>query len=200
MYWDSIVRGKWAILTLSFFVGKIRPHFGLSLTMEFPNTNLMIQGEHILIDREDRRSQLKTFKEGINYLKKGVPIMAFPEGQRSKDGHLMEFKGGLFAMAAKTNVPIVPITLSHTHSIMPSNALFPVQPGSGKLHVHIHEAINTAGKSEEELVALVRESFLKTLPLEQHPLQRIPSAEELQALTEQQRKAMQPNTNTTVSV
>lgn len=167
-------------------------------------------GEHILIDREDRRSQLKTFKEGINYLKNGVPIMAFPEGQRSKDGHLMEFKGGLFAMAAKTNVPIVPITLSHTHSVMPSNALFPVQPGSGKLHVHVHDAIDTTGKSEEELVALVRESFLKTLPLEQHPLEHILSAEELQALSEQQHAAAQKTssptttttqtTNTTVAV
>lgn len=112
--------------------------------------------------------------------------MAFPEGQRSKDGHLMEFKGGLFAMAAKTNVPIVPITLSHTHSVMPSNALFPVQPGAGKLHVHVHDAIDTTGKTEEELVALVRESFLKTLPLEQHPLEHILSTEELQALSEQQ--------------
>ena len=131
--------------------------------------------------------------------------MAFPEGQRSKDGHLMDFKGGLFAMAAKTNVPIVPITLSHTHSVMPSNALFPVQPGSGKLHVHVHEAIDTSGKTEEELVALVRESFLKTLPLEQHPLEHILSNEELHALAEQQHAVQKTSfqtatTNTTVPV
>lgn len=143
-------------------------------------------GEHILIDREDRRSQLKTFKQGIEYLKKGVPIMAFPEGQRSKDGHLMEFKGGIFAMATKTNVPIVPITLSHTHAVMPGNSLFPVQPGWGKLHVHVHDPIVATGKSEAELADLVRASFLKTLPLEQHPLEFIPTAEELQALSQQQ--------------
>jgi hypothetical protein len=61
-----------------------------------------------------------------------------------------------------------------------------VQPGAGKLHVHVHDAIDTTGKTEEELVALVRESFLKTLPLEQHPLEHILSTEELQALSEQQ--------------
>lgn len=163
------------------------------------------KGEHILIDREDRRSQLKTFKEAINYLKKGVPIMAFPEGQRSKDGHLMEFKGGLFAMATKTNVPIVPITLSHTHSVMPSNALFPVQAGAGKLHVHVHEAIDAQGKSEAELADLVRASFLKTLPLEQHPLEAIPSREELEALSAKQKQktanaSTATTTNTTISV
>jgi len=130
-------------------------------------------GNHILIDRDDRRSQLKTFKAGIKWLKKGVPLMAFPEGQRSQDGHLMDFKGGLFLMAAKTNVPIVPITLSHTHAVMPSNALFPFQAGAGKLHVHVHDPIDAAGKSEDELSAAVREAFVSTLPLEQQPLQKL---------------------------
>jgi 1-acyl-sn-glycerol-3-phosphate acyltransferase len=111
--------------------------------------------------------------------------MAFPEGQRSPDGHLMEFKGGVFSMAAKTNVPIVPITLSHTHAIMPANALFPVQSGAGKLHVHIHDPIDTTGKSEAELEALVRASFLKTLPLDQHPLQSMPSTAEFAAMSQQ---------------
>ena len=142
------------------------------------------QGEHIIIDREDRRSQLRTFKQGITWLKKGVPVMAFPEGQRSKDGHLMSFKGGLFAMAAKTKVPIVPITLSHTHAVMPSNSFFPVQTGAGKLGVHVHDPIDTEGKSEAELEELVRSAFLQTLPLEQHPLEPIPSTEELQKMSE----------------
>lgn len=96
--------------------------------------------------------------------------MAFPEGMRSKDGRLMHFKGGLFSMAAKTQVPIVPITIAHAHAVMPGYSLFPVQPGAGKLHVHVHEAIDTAGKSEEELAALVKQSFLSTLPFDQHPL------------------------------
>ena len=123
-----------------------------------------------MIDRDDRRSQLKTFKDGINYLRKGVPLMAFPEGMRSKDGRLMDFKGGLFSMAVKTNVPIVPITLSHTHAVMPGYSLFPVQNGAGKLHVHVHDPISTEGKNEAELSAEVRQAFLSQLPLEQHPV------------------------------
>jgi 1-acyl-sn-glycerol-3-phosphate acyltransferase len=142
-------------------------------------------GEHILIDRDDRKSQLRTFKETIAWLKKGVPIMAFPEGQRSPDGHLMDFKGGLFLAAVKTKVPIVPITLHHTHAVMPGNSYFPVQSGAGKLHVHIHHAIETDGKTEKELAASVRAAFLKSLPLEQQPLQPIPSSKELVALVDE---------------
>jgi 1-acyl-sn-glycerol-3-phosphate acyltransferase len=129
-----------------------------------------------LIDREDRRSQLRTFKEGIAWLKKGVPLMAFPEGKRSKDGRLMEFKGGLFSMAVKTKVPIVPITICNAHAIMPSYGLLPVQRGAGKLHVHVHEAIDTDGKTEAELGELVRAAFLSQLPLDQHPLAIIDKA------------------------
>jgi 1-acyl-sn-glycerol-3-phosphate acyltransferase len=158
-------------------------------------------GEHILIDRDDRRSQLKTFKETIAWLNKGVPIMAFPEGQRSPDGTLMDFKGGLFLAAVKTKVPIVPITIHHTHAVMPGNSYFPVQSGAGKLHVHVHDAIDTDGKTEEELSTSVREAFLKTLPLEQHPMQSIPPVEELVSLVNAKTvEEASMSQNTTVSV
>lgn len=131
--------------------------------------NQLSGGNHVLIDRDDRRSQLRSFKQSIQWIKNGVPIMAFPEGRRSDDGRLMDFKGGLFAIAVKTKVPIVPITLSHTHAVMPSTSLFPVQPGAGKLHVHVHPAIEVEGKTDAELEKLVRASLLETLPKYQHP-------------------------------
>lgn len=123
-----------------------------------------------MIDRDDRRSQLRTFKEGVAWLKKGVPLMAFPEGKRSKDGRLDSFKGGIFSMAVRAGVPIVPISISNTHAIYPSNALVPVQSGRGKLHVHVHAAISVEGKTEDELAGLVKVALLSKMPLEQHPL------------------------------
>ena len=159
-------------------------------------------GEHILINRDDRRSQLTTFKQTIGWLKKGVPIMAFPEGQRSPDGTLMDFKGGLFLAAVKTKVPIVPITIAHAHAVMPGDSYFPVQNGAGKLHVHIHDAIATDGKTEEELVDSVRTAFLKTLPLEQHPMESIPAKEELASMANEESGEGAPmaKNTTTVSV
>ncbi len=128
------------------------------------------KGNHVLIDREDRRSQLRTFKDGVSWLNKDVPIMAFPEGKRSKDGRLMEFKGGIFSMAVKAQVPIIPISIANTHAVMPSNALFPFQPGAGKLHVHIHPPIEVEGKTDNELAELVRDALLSKMPADQHPL------------------------------
>jgi len=148
-------------------------------------------GKHILIDRDDRRSQLRTFKEGISWLKKGVPLMAFPEGARSKDGKLMDFKGGVFSMATKAKVPIVPISLSHTHAVMPANSLFPIQSGDGKLHVHIHKPIDTNGKTDKELIDLVKQALLSQMPREQYPLELLAfeeSIEQLQSETIQEKK------------
>ena len=36
-------------------------------------------------------------------------VFAFPEGTRSRTGRMMPFKGGVFAMATKAGVPIVPV-------------------------------------------------------------------------------------------
>jgi 1-acyl-sn-glycerol-3-phosphate acyltransferase len=73
-------------------------------------------------------------------------------------------------MANKANVPIVPISISNTHEIMPSNALFPFQKGKGRLHVHVHEPIYAEGRNEKELAELVKEKLLSRMPLTQHPV------------------------------
>lgn len=115
--------------------------------------------------------------------------MAFPEGMRSRDGRLLEFKGGIFSIARKTGVPIVPISLSHTHAVMPSNALFPVQSGRNKLRVHVHPAIDTTTKTEAELEVLVRESLLSAMPRDQHPLNKSAN-EQVEQNVEEEKKEL----------
>jgi 1-acyl-sn-glycerol-3-phosphate acyltransferase len=109
----------------------------------------------------------------------------------------MDFKGGLFLAAVKTGVPIVPITIHHTHAVMPSNSFFPVQSGNGKLHVHVHDEIDTTGKTEEELVSLVRRAFISTLPLEQHPLENMSMSQDESVVVET--KAAATKNETTVA-
>ncbi|KAL3802430.1 hypothetical protein ACHAW5_001151 [Stephanodiscus triporus] len=130
----------------------------------------LVGGEHLLIDRCDKRSQLRTFKRAMKYLDDGVSIMAFPEGARSPDGRLMEFKGGMFSLAIKTGVPIVPLSLSNTHAVFPGVGFLPVQDGRGKLRVYVHDPIDVTGKDEGEIAAEVRRALLSELPWDQQPL------------------------------
>ena len=84
----------------------------------------------------------------------------------------MSFKPGIFSMAVKSKVPIVPLSLANTHAVMPSSGFLPVQSGGGgKLRVFVHDPISVEGKSEEEISREVREALLSELPLDQHPLE-----------------------------
>ncbi|KAH7847197.1 hypothetical protein Vadar_023138 [Vaccinium darrowii] len=53
-------------------------------------------------------------KRCMDLVKKGTSVFFFPEGTRSKDGKLGTFKKGAFSVAAKTKVPVVPITIIGT--------------------------------------------------------------------------------------
>lgn len=82
----------------------------------------------------------------------------------------MTFKGGMFSMARKTGVPIVPLSISHSYAVWPAYALLPTQFGRNKLHVHVHDPIESKGRTEEELVELVQKALMSTLPSSQLPL------------------------------
>ncbi|WP_432661834.1 lysophospholipid acyltransferase family protein [Wukongibacter baidiensis] len=77
----------------------------------------------IFIDRGNARESLKAIKAGIKLLKGGYSLVIFPEGTRSKDGNLMEFKPGSLKLATKSGVPIVPVTINGAKDIMPSGKL-----------------------------------------------------------------------------
>jgi 1-acyl-sn-glycerol-3-phosphate acyltransferase len=78
----------------------------------------------IFIDRSDVRQSLRAIKEGIKLLKNGYSLVIFPEGTRSKDGNLMEFKQGSLKLATKSGVPIMPVTINGTKDIMTRGTLF----------------------------------------------------------------------------
>ncbi|XP_031388641.1 1-acyl-sn-glycerol-3-phosphate acyltransferase LPAT1, chloroplastic isoform X2 [Punica granatum] len=90
----------------------------------------------IPLKRMDSRSQLETLKRCMDLIKKGASVFFFPEGTRSKDGKLGAFKKGAFSIAAKTKVPVVPITLIGTGKIMPAGNEITVNPGNVKIIIH----------------------------------------------------------------
>ena len=55
-------------------------------------------------------------------LRRGKPLLIFPEGTRSEDGIVRPFKVGAFAAAVDAGVPIVPIALEGTHRLMRKGA------------------------------------------------------------------------------
>ncbi len=85
----------------------------------FFNVGLYIEKmDGILIDRDDVKSQVMLIRELTNKLKSGLNVVVFPEGTRSKDGLLNEFKGGSYKMALKSKCDIVPVTYYNNHEVV----------------------------------------------------------------------------------
>lgn len=109
------------------------------------------------IDSGDARASLRSLNHASDSLRKGMPLAIFPEGGRSRDGHLREFMGGAFYMAIKAQAPVVPIVLVGTYELLPMNS-FHLRPG--RVDMIIGEPISTKGmvpREMDKLSAHVRE-------------------------------------------
>jgi 1-acyl-sn-glycerol-3-phosphate acyltransferase len=67
-------------------------------------------------------------KRASGLLDQGVSIAAFPEGTRSEGREMGPFHGALFRLALDTGIPVVPVCLSGTETVMPKGARF-LRPG-----------------------------------------------------------------------
>jgi len=72
----------------------------------------------VYLDRNNIRNAVKAINQAIEYIKEGHSMFVFPEGTRSSDGKLGEFKAGSFKLATKPKVKIVPIVIIDSYKIM----------------------------------------------------------------------------------
>ncbi len=107
---------------------------------------------HIFIDRSNTDVAFKSINAAKKKITGGTSVLFFPEGVRSKDGNLLDFKKGAFRMALDLELPILPITINNTHNILPAGTmnLFP-----GKANMIIHPAIDTKGYHDENITELM---------------------------------------------
>lgn len=85
---------------------------------------LLRMSNDIPVLRGDAESGGSALARARGFLSRGVPVVFFPEGTRSRDGRLKAFKGGAFATAADAGVPIVPVAITGTAEGMPAGTLW----------------------------------------------------------------------------
>jgi 1-acyl-sn-glycerol-3-phosphate acyltransferase len=89
-------------------------------------------------------------------------IIVFPEGTRSRDGRLGEFKKGAFVLAIALGRPVVPVICRGTRRLMPRGSRLTVVPG--RVEIVIEAPLPTAGLSYDDrgaLEARTREAILR---------------------------------------
>ncbi|MFZ7125919.1 MAG: lysophospholipid acyltransferase family protein [Desulfobacterales bacterium] len=107
---------------------------------------------HIFIDRGNRTAAMASIEAAKQRITGGTSVLFFPEGTRSRSGRLRPFKKGAFMMALDLQVPILPVSIAGTRSILPADTidLFP-----GKVDMRIHPPIPTAGFGVDSIQELM---------------------------------------------
>ncbi len=104
---------------------------------------------YVPVVRTSKSSGEKSIKLSSMHLKRGTPMLFFPEGTRSKTGDLGEFKSGAFRLAKMLNVSIIPITISGCSDLLPKGSLCPKY---SKVIIHVHDKIEPANLTATELM------------------------------------------------
>jgi 1-acyl-sn-glycerol-3-phosphate acyltransferase len=93
------------------------------MKIPFLGWHLRLAG-HVPVDRESgKRAAAEVIKRFEAVLRAGKPLLIFPEGTRSEDGVVKEFKSGGFYAAVRANCPVVPVALIGAAELMSKGAV-----------------------------------------------------------------------------
>jgi len=112
----------------------------------------MAAGRFIFIDRQNPLAARRSIDQASARIRAGSSVAIFPEGTRSRDGHLGPFKKGGFHLAITSGVPIVPVGIRGAHEVMPRGSWILRR---GPVSVEIGTPIETTGLSSADKDALL---------------------------------------------
>ncbi len=102
------------------------------------------------------RSAVAGLLRGVAALKAGMPLVLFPEGARSPDGHLQTWASGCAFMAMRAGVPLVPLALVGTYELLPMH-VYSLRPRP--LMIIVGDPISTEGLTTKDADALTERLY-----------------------------------------
>jgi 1-acyl-sn-glycerol-3-phosphate acyltransferase len=150
---DPVLAGLAARRHLHYLARKtLFRHAGLAWLMRSLNA--------VPIDQEGfAREGLKTLMDELGA---GHAVLVFPEGERTPDGRMQDFRPGIHLLIKKMDMPIVPVGIAGAFAAWPRHRPLPLPaplfwpPWSGTIAVAIGQPIHSASlreKSREEALA-----------------------------------------------
>ena len=112
---------------------------------------MMHMAGDVRVVRGDRTSGAAALKSCHDRLKKRVSVMIFPEGTRSADGSLGQFKDGAFRLAIESGAPILPLVVHGTRTALRKHDW---RLGDSRAEVRVLQPISTEGLTEADVPAL----------------------------------------------
>jgi 1-acyl-sn-glycerol-3-phosphate acyltransferase len=126
----------------------------------------------IPVNRSVRESAIASVDKATQAMRAGQSFLIYPEGTRSPDGRLQEFKKGAVVMAINAGVPIVPMACSGAHKVMEKRSLV-IHPGEILVEfLPPLDASRYSFEQRDELNEKLHALMAAGLPEDQQPLPR----------------------------
>lgn len=117
----------------------------------------------VFMDRKDIRQSVEAINKGSEFLKQGYSMVIFPEGTRSENGEMGEFKAGSFKLAIKSGVPVVPVVIRGSFDIMGKGSLI-IKPALVEIEILEPVEVSKLSKDEQKnLHTTVQESIKEVM-------------------------------------
>ncbi|MBR5442720.1 MAG: 1-acyl-sn-glycerol-3-phosphate acyltransferase [Clostridia bacterium] len=107
----------------------------------------------VFVDRNNKDTARSSLHDAIEKVKTGRSLVIFPEGTRSKDGKLGEFRGGAMKVAMETGAVVVPVLIEGSRERLEATS----NVTAGKVFVTFLDPIETKGLSKEDFFRMPSE-------------------------------------------
>lgn len=112
---------------------------------------------HVAVDRGNREAAIESLDQAWREIhEEKLTMVLFPEGTRSPDGRLKQFKKGAFVLAVQGQVPLVPVAVVGSRAIMAKGSL---RVRSGTITLRIGTPIPTEGTTIRDRNRLLEASW-----------------------------------------
>lgn len=137
------------------------PHFkqGVELQSHFkyPVYGWFMEARGTVPVPANKTARTEAIFEGMKAeLEAGRSILAFPEGTRTLNGRVGPFRRGVFVMAQRLGVPVVPVAVTGMYDLMRKGSLV-IRPGQ-EVTVHVEAPVEVAGRGPEQVAAIAAET------------------------------------------
>ena len=121
-----------------------------AIKKHFDKAGLRFMANHGNIILMDINENLKeSLQISAEVLKEGKNLVIFPEGARTRDGKLQDFKKFFGILSKELNIPVTVLGIEGAYESMPFGSIF---PRPAKIKLEVLGEVNPSGLSVEEIV------------------------------------------------
>ncbi len=96
----------------------------------------------LFVERFDPSKGVEDIRKAADHLRAGQSLLLFPEGTFDRAPGLRPFRLGAFVLAAETGIPVVPVAIRGTRSVLRGDKWFPRR---GAIKVTVGESLRASG-------------------------------------------------------